>query len=872
MKTKLFSLLLITVLCAGKAFAWDYEQVQIGDLYYNLDADNLTAEVTYQEFQSTYNYIGLTSVNIPYSVTYNDNTFSVTSIGHAAFYLYSGLTLTIPNSVTNIGMYAFADCSSLTSITIPNSVTSIEYGAFLDCSGLTSITIPNSVAYIGDEAFSYCGGLTSITCEAESAPALGTNAFNNVDKSIPLYVPSGSIAAYQAATGWSEFTNIQAIPDAPQPEIVNPVQIGDLYYNLDADNLTAEVTYQEQNSENNYSGLTSVNIPSSVTYNDNTFSVTSIGDAAFKYCSTLTSIDIPNSVTSIGEYAFHSCSSLSSINLAEGLISIGKYAFAGGCKLGSITLPSTVTELGECALTGAYASFIVVNAGNTVYDSRDNCNAIIETATNTMIVGCSSTTFPNSVQHIGAYAFNGSSNLTNITIPDNIISIGCAAFAFSQLISLYLGDGLDSIAESAFYYCTNLSEVHMGDKIHAIGTKAFSSCNTLKSIVIPNSVTSIPVDICYASRNLESVVIPNSVTNINAGAFNSCNLTTVTIPNSVNNIGSNALCGNENLTSITCEAVTPPTLGGTFVSDYSIPLYVPSESVNTYKSAEGWKNFTKIRAIGSSEQGTTPAFPDDPGTMTYKLELIAAVIDGDSIAGQAPEGAGGYPAGTSVSITARDIPGYQFVQWSDSVTDKTRTIVIEKSDTLIAYYNRSMIEIAVAANQWTFICLPPLGDTQYTQDMFTYDGLAEVKWGTYDGAIRAEGKSGWVTPEAFNALQGYIIYSTIAGTLRINAYQDEIRQAESADNGIYATIAEYSAPHPENANWNFLGNPYAQGFDIAGLAAAGIESPITVWNGTAYSTYTPGIDEYILQPFEAFFIQKSDNGATTLTFDREYLR
>ena len=350
----------------------------------------------------------------------------------------------------------------------------------------------------------------------------------------------------------------------------------------------------------------------------------------------------------------------------------------------------------------------------------------------------------------------------------------------------------------------------------------------------------------------------------------SCALTSVKIPNSVTLILSNAFSDCTDLTSITCEAVTPPTCQAASVFDgvdKSIPLYVPSGSIAVYQAASGWSEFTNIQAIPSS--GDSPLFPGDPGTLTLDLQLIAAVIDGDSIAGQAPEGTGGYPAGTSVSITARDIPGYQFVQWSDSVTDQTRTVVLNESMILTALYSRSMIEIAVAANQWTFFCLPPLGDTQYTQDMFTYDGLNEVKWGTYNGEARAAGKSGWQTPEAFNALQGYIIYSTTAGTLRINAYQDEIRQGESADNGIYATIAEYSAPHPENAGWNFLGNPYAQGFDISAFADAGIEAPITVWNGTGYTTYTPGIDAYILKPFEAFFIQKAEGGAEAIPFNRE---
>ena len=297
------------------------------------------------------------------------------------------------------------------------------------------------------------------------------------------------------------------------------------------------------------------------------------------------------------------------------------------------------------------------------------------------------------------------------------------------------------------------------------------------------------------------------------------------------------------------------------------------ESYVAPQSGIGRSGGLSIRLVqekaNSQTGGNTPIFPGDPGTLTLNLELKAAVVDGDELPDYAPTGAGGYPQGTSVTITAQDIPGYAFVRWSDEVTDKSRTFVLNKSMTLTALYSHSMIAIPVAANKWTFICLPPLGNRQYTQDMFTYEGLTDVQWGTYNGTKRAAGQSGWETPETFNALQGYILYSTTAGTLRINAYQDEIRQGESG-NTVYAGMTAYASSHPENESWNFLGNPYSQGYNIAGFAAAGIESPITVWNGTGYTTYTPGIDSYILNPFEAFFIQKAE-GAEGITFSREYL-
>ncbi len=276
MKQKILTLLLALIAGAGMTFAETYGGACGTSLTWTLTTDDGVLVISgngemlnYSSSSSPwYAYrTSITAVNIPNSMTnIGDYAFSgcssltsitipnsVTSIGNYAFYGSSGLTsVEIPNSVTSIGYGAFSYCSSLTavtipngvtsidiktfnncngliSVTIPNSVTNIERSVFENCSSLTSVTIPNSVTYIGDYAFSGCSGLTSITCEAITPPSLGVSyygdayhcaVFDNVDRTISLYVPTQSLYDYTNAFVWKNFKNIQPIPYST-PEIYN---------------------------------------------------------------------------------------------------------------------------------------------------------------------------------------------------------------------------------------------------------------------------------------------------------------------------------------------------------------------------------------------------------------------------------------------------------------------------------------------------------------------------------------------------------------------------------------------------------------------------------------------------------------------------
>ena len=299
-------------------------------------------------------------------------------------------------------------------------------------------------------------------------------------------------------------------------------------YSVNNDNTTVTVAGYPSGS----APTGNLTIPESVTFGGISYPVTSIGDFAFDGCSGLTSFTIPNSVTSIGEGAFLGCSGLTSVTIPNSVTSIGNMAFRDCSGLTSIK----------------------VESGNSVYDSRENCNAIIETATNTLISGCKNTIVPNSVTSIGNEAFFGCSGLTSVIIPNSVTSID--AFAFGG--------------------CSGLTSITIGNSVTSIGFGAFDFC-----------------------RGLTSVTIPNSVASIGDEAFSNCSgLTSVTIPNSVTSIGDDAFCNCSGLTRIDAYP-NPEKVSIEADAFYGVPkngtLHVLPKYLSAYRTASQWKDFTNIK-------------------------------------------------------------------------------------------------------------------------------------------------------------------------------------------------------------------------------------------------------------------------------------
>lgn len=341
--------------------------------------------------------------------------------------------------------------------------------------------------------------------------------------------------------------------------------------------------------------------------------VTSIGQNAFDGCWNCTSVSIPDGVKKIGINAFRSCWKLASITIPNSVTSIEIGAF-GDCRtLTTVYIPSSVTSITGSPFDYCYSLVsIVVDEENLKYDSRNSCNAIIDTEANILVSGCQSTIIPDDIVGIGERAFLGCSSLKKIDIPNSVLSIGQLAFTNCVgLTNVVIPNGIETIGSQAFEGCTSLTHVIIPNSVKNIGDYVFDHCTNLSSVSIPNSVTSIVCGMFKDCSSLAHITIPSGVTNIGDYAFTGCSaLADITIPDGVTNIGGVAFSGCTSLVSVRIPDSISSIEACTFMNcDNLLNVMIPSSVTSIESGAFRFcKSLKSIKIPDSVEKIESEAF------------------------------------------------------------------------------------------------------------------------------------------------------------------------------------------------------------------------------------------------------------------------
>ena len=581
--------------------------------------EGLIYELNEDETFAVIGYIGDSStVQIPY---FHDG-IKVTSINDEAFYNCEIMTdILLPPSITRIGTYAFYSCENLLEITIPDSVLTIERRAFAHCYNLASVTLSENLSVIEEGVFSLCRSLAEIYIPA-SITTIGSNAFSYC-AFITLIIPDTVLEIKNGA--FSNCTNLSSIV------------------------LSSNITY--------------------------------IADSLFVDCSSLTSVSIPNNVTSIGFYSF-AFTTISEIYIHSNINSINLNAFYDNFSLLEIN----------------------VSEDNIIYKSIDG--VLFNKESTTLIKFPAAKTgpvvFPADTTRIEDMAFENCIYLVNISIPEGIISIGSYGFANTiALETISLPDSLQLIGDDAFYYCESLKTITIPDNVTNIGSHAFSHCSlleyitlsanleaisdsmfghctSLKEIDIPESVTSIGYLAFYNCSSLVEISIPEGVTTIGNSAFSFCrNLVYIEIPASVTNMGDMICRESLNLLIVILHGSIPPIFSGSPLFESLVHIFVPSLSLEDYKSAPIWSDYeSKIYAYGTAY---VVRFLGDEGVLVSG-DAIQVVYEGEGAVAPVFEREGYIFAGWDLvfdNITSNlDVTA----QWISVITDEIGIQYLLKPD------------------------------------------------------------------------------------------------------------------------------------------------------------------------------------------------
>lgn len=700
---------------------------------------------------------------------------------------------------------AFLGCNNLQEVDLPSCI-NIEKYAFYSCPKLSSINIPVCQA-IGEEVFAYCGNLNEVSLP-NTIQKLGYKCFNG-NTSLTLYAKNvPALDRYPGNMAESDTLALgkNVLIIVPE-ESLAAYQAADVWntmserifpmgtqfeYNVEANAQASTSGLQKAIGEKNLRSVVTLKVKGSI----NSYDIMVMRNKM----DNLHYLDLADADVKSNTYDYYTGYSTQDDIL-------GPHSFADLDKLMTVKLPKSVKYINQ---------------------AFNNCSQLrsVEMPENLICVG---DTTDKEWGMIDGGAFVNCTNLEEI-IFHNCEKIGGSAFyQCNSLQEITLPKNLRHVGSSAFNYCNQLKEIILPSEVETISYYAFAGCGNLESIQFPPSLKRIESYAFFSCGKLSSINLPG-LTSISENTFSGCsNLTEVKLPSTLERIGDRAFEGCSNLNKVYTYTVLPINIDqNTFTNFKATTLYVPTQSYDNYYWSTQWGQFKEIKEF---DEPYTYIYLDNEFTLEKRFEGTpdidiknngALTVNGkdNQNAGEVTvKGDGNSSAGTLITDGNLDAKKLRF-------------------------------DITVNANQWYFFSFP-------------FDiNLADIKtpgkyvFRKYNGSLRADqGTGGWVDLASDETTLkqgvGYIFQTAQGGNLTLRVTKEKFGKLDA--NNIVKDLSSYPSADEQNASWNFIGNPQISYMDAASL---GYDAPITYWNGNSYEAVRPGDDEFALQPFQAFFVQK----------------
>ena len=727
-------------------------------------------------------------------------------------------SVVFPNNLKVIDDCAFENCTGIENLELPQGLDSIKSSAFSRCKGVKYVNLPQELKYIGMMAFGSCTELISVSFP-NKLENIAYGAFESCKSLQSVVLPEGLKSIESCA-----FQNCISLTSVKLPSTLRFID---------------DCAFNQCNVGFEFASIVPPTIEgmNPLGDEDNLLYVPEEGIEAYRtaWSDKVNDIlclerqhdwDVTVEAEEKSSAVLQAVGGVSDNEAARNVVrlkvsgTVNSYDF--------MVMRNKMTSLRELDLTDAH---VVYNP----YEHYQDCHSWNDSLPDYAFYRkelrvCK---LPKSVTYIGQYAFSECRKLTNMDIPEKVQEIG----------------------GYAFYGCNQLKEVGFQEGLERIGSDAFSNCALQDTIVFPQTLKHISYNAFGMNGNLKAVKFPVGLEYIEGGAFNNCSgLSEVRFPASVLSVGSAAFEYCNSIKDVYTYIIDPLQLDQTTFSAEvfkNATLHVPETAQNNYYWDTQWSQFPSIVTFNE---------PYEYFYLNKDLVIDEETprLEGDTIPGtgevQGPDA--DLNPGSGLVVEGSESQDLGDVHLKDDGNGNGASVIGQGDKDGHCNINAKNlhIDIQVEANRWYFFCFPYPIDKKNIK----YDGSYVLRW--YDGAERAQhGRGGWKDWAAgkLTAGVGYIFQGSQSGTLTFQV-PDAKFDGENRD----ILLQSHGADEVQDAGWNFVGNPYTSYFDLQDL---GYDYPVTIWNGWSYEAYNPQDDDYVLYPYQAFFVQKP-NAEDGITF------